>query len=88
AVVDTRIQQLVDERRREGLQRPDLLSRLLAAQDAEEGAMSDRQVRDEVVTLFVAGHETTATSLAWSLYLLARHPEVRDARRRRGRRPG
>lgn len=77
ALVDTRIQELVDERRREGLHRPDLLSRLLAAQDAEEGAMSDRQVRDEVVTLFVAGHETTATSLAWTFYLLARHPEIR-----------
>lgn len=40
--------------------------------------MTDTQVRDEVVTLFVAGHETTATSLAWSFYLLARHPELRE----------
>jgi cytochrome P450 len=77
AVVDERIQHTIDERRREGLDRPDLLTRLLAARDAEAGgSMTDKQVRDEVVTLFVAGHETTATSLAWSFYLLARHPEV------------
>jgi cytochrome P450 len=75
--LDRRIQEMIDERRREGLGHPDLLSRLLAARDADEdGGMSDAQVRDEVVTLFVAGHETTATSLAWSFYLLARHPEV------------
>jgi cytochrome P450 len=78
AVVSARIQELVDQRRREGLHRPDLLSRLLTAHDAEEGAMTDAQVRDEIVTLFVAGHETTATSLAWSFYLLARHPELRE----------
>lgn len=76
--IDARIRELVRERRREGLDRPDLLSRLLAAQDAEDGAMTDTQVRDEVVTLFVAGHETTATSLAWSFYLLARHPKIRE----------
>ena len=52
--------------------------------------MSDKQVRDEVVTLFVAGHETTASALAWSLYLLGRHPEAHararaEAARLRGR---
>jgi cytochrome P450 len=77
AVVDHRIQEMIGERRREGLGRADLLTRLLAARDADEGGtMTDTQVRDEVVTLFVAGHETTATSLAWALYLLARHPDV------------
>ncbi len=78
-VLSTRIQELIDERRREGLERPDLLTRLLAARDVdvdEGGSMTDAQVRDEVVTLFVAGHETTATSLAWSFYLLARHPDI------------
>jgi cytochrome P450 len=78
ATVDARIQELVQQRRREGLSRPDLLSRLLAARDAEAGSMTDTQVRDEVVTLFVAGHETTATSLAWCFYLLARHPDIRE----------
>ena len=79
ALLDQRIHEMIEARRREGLGRPDLLSRLLAARDADEGgAMTDEQVRDEIVTLFVAGHETTATSLAWSFYLLARHPEVLD----------
>ncbi|MEM6988842.1 MAG: cytochrome P450 [Myxococcota bacterium] len=75
-IIDARMQDLVEERRRDGQDRPDLLSRLLAAHDADEGAMTDKQVRDEAVTLFVAGHETTATSLAWSFYLLARNPEI------------
>lgn len=55
----------------------DLLARLLAARDEDDGeAMSRKQVRDEILTLFIAGHETTASGLAWSLYLLARHPEI------------
>jgi len=79
ALVDRRVQEMIDERRREGLDRPDLLTRLLTARDADEGGgMSDKQVRDEAVTLFVAGHETTATSLAWAFDLLARHPQVRE----------
>jgi cytochrome P450 len=57
-----------------GTARHDLLSLLLAAHDDDGLRMSDKQVRDEIVTLFVAGHETTASGLAWSLYLLARHP--------------
>ncbi len=55
----------------------DLLSLLLAARDEDGGGrMSDLQVRDEVLTLFAAGHETTALALAWTWYLLARHTEV------------
>jgi cytochrome P450 len=53
----------------------DLLSLLLAARD-EEGRMTDRQVRDEAMTLFLAGHETTALALSWAWYLLGQHPEV------------
>lgn len=53
----------------------DLLSLLLMAQD-EEGTMSEQQVRDEAVTLFMAGHETTANALIWTWLLLAEHPEV------------
>jgi len=76
-LLDERIQGMIDERRRQGLTREDLLTRLLTARDPDGNAehMSDRQVRDEAVTIFVAGHETTATALAWSFYLLARHPE-------------
>ncbi len=53
----------------------DLLSLLLRATD-ESGGMTDRQLRDEVTTLFLAGHETTANALSWTWYLLGRHPEV------------
>ncbi len=55
----------------------DLLSVLLAAVDADSGvSMSDQQLRDEMMTLFGAGQETTANALTWTWYLLARHPEV------------
>jgi cytochrome P450 len=76
-VIERRVARMIADRRAAGLARRDLLSLLLAAHDEEGGRMSDRQVRDEIVTLFVAGHETTASGLAWSLYLLARHPEAR-----------
>lgn len=76
-VLDDRVQRMIDERRASPQAHTDLLTRLLAARDEDDGSrMSDKQVRDEVLTLFIAGHETTATALAWSLYLLARHPEV------------
>lgn len=54
----------------------DLLSLLLKAQDESGGAMDDRQVRDEAMTLFLAGHETTALALSWTWYLLGRNPEA------------
>jgi cytochrome P450 len=55
----------------------DLLGALLAARDADSGAaLSDVELRDEVMTLFLAGHETTANALAWSIDLLGRHPDV------------
>lgn len=73
AVVD----ELVRQRRADGGERNDLLAMLLEARDAETGeGMSDAQVRDEVLTLLLAGHETTANALSWTFYLLARHPEI------------
>jgi cytochrome P450 len=55
----------------------DLLTMLLQARDADSGAgMSDRQLRDEVMTIFLAGHETTANALTWTWFLLSRHPEA------------
>lgn len=54
----------------------DLLDMLLAARDDDDTAMSDRQVRDEILTLLLAGHETTAHALTFALHLLARHPEI------------
>src|SRR5580704_18116919 len=64
-------------RRSDGIDRRDLLSMLLAARDPETGTgMSDKQLRDEILTIFLAGHETTANALSWIWYLLARHPEA------------
>jgi cytochrome P450 len=80
--LDTLLYDMIAERRRSPraklAERDDLLSLLLAAQDEEGdgGSMSDRQIHDEAMTLFLAGHETTANALTWALYLLARHPEV------------
>jgi cytochrome P450 len=57
----------------------DLLGMLLAMRDEETGeGMTDQQARDEVVTIFFAGHETTAASMAWGFYLLSEHPEVEE----------
>lgn len=78
--LDEVVYRMIADRRRSPEDRGDLLSILLEAQDADDGSrMSDRQVRDEAMTLFLAGHETTAVALSWTWYLLAQHPEV-DAR--------
>jgi cytochrome P450 len=59
--------------------RGDLLSLLLHARDEDDGGqMTDKQLRDEAMTLFLAGHETTALALAWTWYLLARHPQAEE----------
>jgi cytochrome P450 len=71
---------LIAERRREGEgDRPDLLSLLLRARDEDGSRMTERQLRDEVVTLFLAGHETTALALSWTWCLLSRHPDARGS---------
>jgi cytochrome P450 len=57
----------------------DLLARLLAARDEDGSQMDDQQIRDELMTLFLAGHETTALALSFTFYLLSQHPEI-DAR--------
>jgi cytochrome P450 len=69
---------MIDERRRAPGDRGDLLSMLLLAQDEEAGGrgMTDEQVRDEAMTIFLAGHETTANALSWTWYLLGDAPEV------------
>jgi cytochrome P450 len=77
ARLDAVVYRMIAARRAAGEDRGDVLSMLLHAQDADDGSrMTDRQVRDEIMTLFLAGHETTAVSLSWTWYLLARHPEV------------
>lgn len=76
-LLDNTIYRMIDERRAGGSAGDDLLSLLLEARDEDDGSgMDDRQVRDEAMTIFLAGHETTANALAWTWYLLARHPEA------------
>lgn len=76
--LDDVIYGIIRERRGSNLDRGDFLSMLLMAQDEEggTGGMTDSQVRDEALTIFLAGHETTATALTWTWYLLSQHPEA------------
>ena len=80
ARVDRVVWRVIEQRRRVEGSRQDLLGMLISARDAEtNAAMDDKQLRDEVVTFLVAGHETTALALSWAWHLLAHHP---DAERR------
>jgi len=76
--LDAIIYRLIEQRRHAGEDRGDLLSMLLLAQDTEVdgGGMTDEQLRDELMTIFLAGHETTANALIWTWYLLSQNPEA------------
>jgi len=74
--IDKIIYRIIAERRREAIDNGDLLSLLLAAHDEDGSVMNDQQLRDEVITLFLAGHETTALTLSWAWYLLAKDPDA------------
>lgn len=75
--LDDIIYKIIDERRVSGEDTGDLLSMLLDARDEDDGgAMTDRQIRDECMTLFLAGHETTANALVWTWYLLSQNPDA------------
>ena len=78
--LDALIYSLIADRRSTGLDHGDLLSMLLASQDAEggTGGMTDRQLRDECLTLLLAGHETTANGLSFIFFLMAQHPELQE----------
>lgn len=77
ASFNEKIFRLIEERRQMEKHPNDLLSMLLDAKDAETGeGMTDEQLRDEAITIFSAGHETSANALAWTFHLLAQHPEV------------
>jgi len=78
AKLDAIIYRLIEERRRSGEDRGDLLSMLLLAQDTEGdgGRMTDAQLRDEVMTIFLAGHETTANAMTWTWYVLSQNPHA------------
>jgi cytochrome P450 len=75
--IDEFIYRVINQRRASGEDHGDLLSMLLQAQDEDDGTrMTDKQLRDETMTLFLAGYETTSLALAWAWYLLAQHPEA------------
>jgi cytochrome P450 len=78
ARLDRTIYRIIADRRASGVDGGDLLSMLLLARDTEGdgGAMTDLQLRDEALTILLAGHETTANALSWTFYLLAQHPDV------------
>jgi cytochrome P450 len=77
--LDDVVYRLIRERRASNEDAGDFLSMLLLAQDEDDGSvMTDKQVRDEAMTIMLAGHETTANALAWTFYLLARNPAVRQ----------
>ncbi|MCA9563219.1 MAG: cytochrome P450 [Myxococcales bacterium] len=77
--LDDVIYGMIRQRRESGERPDDILSMLLNAQDEDDGkGMSDEQIRDEVITLFVAGHETTANALSWALWLLSNNPKIGD----------
>lgn len=70
-----RMERLIRQRRERGEDAGDLLSMLLLVQEEEGAGLSDREVREEALTLFLAGHETTANALSWTFYLLSQNPE-------------
>ncbi len=75
--LDDVVFRIIRQRRQENVDHGDLLSLLLRARDEDDGStMTDQQLRDEAMTIFLAGHETTALVLSWGWYLLAQHPEV------------
>jgi cytochrome P450 len=78
AILDSRIQKMIETRKENHEERNDFLSILLNSRDEDGNGMSDKQIRDEALTLFGAGHETTATALTWAWYLLTQHPAVYD----------
>ncbi len=76
--LDQAVYEILENRRRSSEQRDDLLGMLIEARDEESGGavLTDRQIRDEIITLLIAGHETVASALTWSWYLLAQHNEI------------
>lgn len=81
-VLDSFIQSIINQRRKltpeQAEEKSDLLTLLLNVQDEDGSRMSDKQVRDESMTFFGAGHETTAATLTWISYLLSQHPQVQS----------
>ncbi|MFD4945358.1 cytochrome P450 [Streptomyces sp. NPDC058409] len=79
AVIDAEVGRVVARHRDGGADRPDLLSRLLTAVDETGAHLTDQEIRDETVTLYIGGHETTSSTLVWAWFLLSRNPRTRAA---------
>ncbi|MCX4965899.1 cytochrome P450 [Streptomyces sp. NBC_00654] len=79
AVIDAEVGRVVARHRDGEEERPDLLSRLLTAVDERGARLTDQEIRDETVTLYIGGHETTSSTLVWAWYLLSRNPRARTA---------
>ncbi len=73
--LDRSILTIINRQRNQGASQPNLIAHLMTLQD-EMGGLSDAQIRDEAMSLFLAGHETTANALAWTWYLLSQHPRI------------
>ena len=77
-VIDEILLEMIEERRRDHSPSNDLLTSLISAANEQGQPMSDQEIRNEVITILVSGHETTAMSLSWAWYLLARHPQAEE----------
>ena len=76
-ILDNVIYEIIEKWRKEGVSKNDLLSMLMDARDEETGeSMDNKQLRDELMTIFIAGNETSSNALTWTLYLLSQNPEV------------
>ena len=78
-ILDDIIYDIIDNRRKEGVSKNDLLSLLMDARDEETGeSMDNKQLRDELMTIFVAGNETSSNALTWTFYLLSQNPDAQE----------
>jgi cytochrome P450 len=76
ADIEKIVKAVIAERRESGEDREDLLSMLLQTEDEDKDRLSDKEIRDQMMTIFFAGHETTAHAMSWAWYLLAKHPKI------------
>lgn len=75
-IIDRVLRRIIREHEQAGRDLGDVVSMLVAARDEEGGKLTTEQIRDQLLTLFIAGHETSANALTWAFYLLAQHPDV------------
>lgn len=78
-ILETVVEEIIDRRRKEGVSRDDLLSMLMDARDEDTGeSMDNKQLRDELMTIFIAGNETSSNALTWTIYLLSQNQEQQE----------